>query len=489
MIKFIFSIILFSLPIFSQVMVEKISIEGFPKIRIDVRESGKKSISLIKGLKIYEVKNGYTRNVENIDVIRSTSLRPVKLILSVQASTYEKNKDTASIARSVIESLEPNDGLTLMTYGNETIDTFQNISRKAAIDKVLSLPQGNNKQFQMMLNSIASLEEDIRPEFILILSPDKPSGNFKTIEQILKKIRARGVGVHISGAEDKALAAIAAISGGSFYPSSDKLFLTKIQTDFFSIRKPVYHLEYTTPFLEWDDFFGEEITKAYLGIGNKKYQISYEVNLSSVLKSRLGNVEFFYSITVGVLLICILILFSLTKNSELRRREELQKKQKEILKADIYYQENTNYDTDKKVALVNFKSNLRDEENEDELESEPGSITQSFFDEVVDEKVPDRYERVFIILKEGPHPGRQFSVNKEEIIIGSSPSSDLILLDKTISATHAKIKKISGDYYIYDLASSRGIFVNGKKILKPRQLNDFDEIRLGRALLIFRGRE
>jgi pSer/pThr/pTyr-binding forkhead associated (FHA) protein len=64
----------------------------------------------------------------------------------------------------------------------------------------------------------------------------------------------------------------------------------------------------------------------------------------------------------------------------------------------------------------------------------------------------------------------------------------LILKDSTISNKHARIKKVKGAFYIYDIVSQRGTFVNGKKVLKPKPLSDFDEIRLGRTLLLFRGK-
>ena len=99
-----------------------------------------------------------------------------------------------------------------------------------------------------------------------------------------------------------------------------------------------------------------------------------------------------------------------------------------------------------------------------------------------------QYSIAFLIQKEGPNPGRQFNITKDEIEVGSAISNDLILKDSTISNKHARIKKVKGTFYIYDIVSQRGTFVNGKKVLKPKPLSDFDEIRLGRTLLLFRGK-
>jgi len=56
-----------------------------------------------------------------------------------------------------------------------------------------------------------------------------------------------------------------------------------------------------------------------------------------------------------------------------------------------------------------------------------------------------------------------------------------------VSLKHAKIKRIAGSYFIFDLASDNGTYLNDKKLLRPRQVNDWDEIRMGRTQFIFRG--
>ena len=52
----------------------------------------------------------------------------------------------------------------------------------------------------------------------------------------------------------------------------------------------------------------------------------------------------------------------------------------------------------------------------------------------------------------------------ESAIIGRSDTCDIIIREPTLSRTHAEIKNISGDWYITDLNSSNGVYVDGVRI-------------------------
>ncbi len=58
----------------------------------------------------------------------------------------------------------------------------------------------------------------------------------------------------------------------------------------------------------------------------------------------------------------------------------------------------------------------------------------------------------------------QVELNNDEMTIGRSVDSDIVLDNAGVSARHALIKKEAGGYVIADEDSSNGVFVNGKKI-------------------------
>jgi len=85
-----------------------------------------------------------------------------------------------------------------------------------------------------------------------------------------------------------------------------------------------------------------------------------------------------------------------------------------------------------------------------------------------------------------------FNIDKEQVIIGrvsdadeESSLPDIKLTSKHVSAKHARIVFESNNYYIVDLSSTNGTYVNDKPVHLRTQLADGDEIRLGDVIFKF----
>lgn len=70
-----------------------------------------------------------------------------------------------------------------------------------------------------------------------------------------------------------------------------------------------------------------------------------------------------------------------------------------------------------------------------------------------------------------------------EIFLGRSPQSDLVIDDDYASGQHAKIWRDVEGYVIEDLTSTNGTYVNDERITRPTRFGDGDEIRIGRTHL------
>ena len=66
-------------------------------------------------------------------------------------------------------------------------------------------------------------------------------------------------------------------------------------------------------------------------------------------------------------------------------------------------------------------------------------------------------------------------------IIGRDPGCDIVLPDPFVSRKHAKIfySEEQGTWFIEDLGSKNGTYVNGEKIEKPTQIQEQTEIVVG----------
>jgi len=86
---------------------------------------------------------------------------------------------------------------------------------------------------------------------------------------------------------------------------------------------------------------------------------------------------------------------------------------------------------------------------------------------------------------QGPDKGAKFELpDHEPQQIGRS-SEALPLTDNTISRRQAELTPDEGQWYIRDLDSANGTFVNGNKIKAPTLLHAGDQIRCGATIMVF----
>lgn len=95
-----------------------------------------------------------------------------------------------------------------------------------------------------------------------------------------------------------------------------------------------------------------------------------------------------------------------------------------------------------------------------------------------------RAPRGSIIAKEGT-VRREVQLTAEPISIGRDPKSDIVLDDRRVSRRHAEVRLRLGRYTLYDLQSTNGTFVNGRRIAEM-VLSDEDRITIGGAELVVR---
>jgi pSer/pThr/pTyr-binding forkhead associated (FHA) protein len=76
------------------------------------------------------------------------------------------------------------------------------------------------------------------------------------------------------------------------------------------------------------------------------------------------------------------------------------------------------------------------------------------------------------------------SFTQPELILGRSSVSDYIVDDPTISARHARLSHRQGQWWLDDLASTNGTFLNGEMVKASALITDGDKIMLGQVELI-----
>lgn len=69
------------------------------------------------------------------------------------------------------------------------------------------------------------------------------------------------------------------------------------------------------------------------------------------------------------------------------------------------------------------------------------------------------------------------------VVVGRSPSSDIVIDEPYVSATHARFTLQGPALVIEDLNSTNGTLVNGRPIDQPVTLRESDEIQIGDTIM------
>lgn len=95
---------------------------------------------------------------------------------------------------------------------------------------------------------------------------------------------------------------------------------------------------------------------------------------------------------------------------------------------------------------------------------------------------------VSLRIIDGPDKGKVFEIPNGGLIIGRGPGT-IGLRDSSVSRRHARIYRKEDKYYIQDLNSINGTFINGIRIDRPVELKHGDHVRVGKAILSFNEEE
>ena len=94
----------------------------------------------------------------------------------------------------------------------------------------------------------------------------------------------------------------------------------------------------------------------------------------------------------------------------------------------------------------------------------------------------------WLLVEEWGMPEKKYEIKRTIVSIGSSDDNDIVLKDKAVSRHHAKIRVEGKKHFIYDLASTNGTRVNGRKITK-KWIKEGDTIEVGHTRMTFRPSE
>jgi hypothetical protein len=99
-------------------------------------------------------------------------------------------------------------------------------------------------------------------------------------------------------------------------------------------------------------------------------------------------------------------------------------------------------------------------------------------------------KEAWLKIERGPRAGREVMIAKDETLIGRAEGCDVgIFGDMDIEKKHARILLKGERYVLHDNGSTRGTFVNDRRLSAPQELVSGDLIRVGNCYLRFGERQ
>jgi two-component system, cell cycle response regulator len=93
-------------------------------------------------------------------------------------------------------------------------------------------------------------------------------------------------------------------------------------------------------------------------------------------------------------------------------------------------------------------------------------------------------DQAYLIVISGPHVGKMYKIDRQEVTIGRSSQADMHVNDLGISRAHARVQIHGNDVFIEDLQSANGTYLNGDRVLRMQKLADGDKITLGSTTIL-----
>ncbi|MDT3445526.1 MULTISPECIES: FHA domain-containing protein [unclassified Pseudofrankia] len=99
---------------------------------------------------------------------------------------------------------------------------------------------------------------------------------------------------------------------------------------------------------------------------------------------------------------------------------------------------------------------------------------------------PNAYPPSKLVVTKGPLAGTVIPLTGEPITIGRAPDSTLVLDDDFASGRHARLVPHDGRWFVEDLNSTNGTFLEHTKVTTPMPVSLGAPVRIGKTVLEFR---
>ncbi|MBV9122233.1 MAG: FHA domain-containing protein, partial [Planctomycetes bacterium] len=83
-----------------------------------------------------------------------------------------------------------------------------------------------------------------------------------------------------------------------------------------------------------------------------------------------------------------------------------------------------------------------------------------------------------LLVLKGANQGQSIPLSTDKVILGRDPNCQVVLNGTAVSRTHALILRLQEKFFLEDLKSRNGTFLNNEPITGRKQLKNNDRIKI-----------
>ncbi|HSV96089.1 MAG TPA: FHA domain-containing protein [Spirochaetota bacterium] len=460
--------------------IEIISADGeseFPTVllRIAVSNGGRGAPGDLTDENIQVYEDGFRVNYVSVkpsakDAVAASYVLAIDSSKSIRPKELERIKKAA---RGLIALSSPADGFAVVRFNDEVKIACTLTTARDRLDRCVSETRRHGSRTSLYTALYDSIEllgrEADGAKAVIVFSDGRDEGSSLEGGDVVALAKEMSVPVHVvavrPGKASRRLERIARLSGGNFIRCCTEEDVRALYGTLKSGGSNRYDVRFRSMAAADGKARSVEVRLRYDSIADRDVrEVTYRRGIAGVELPALPQILLVALILliIGLLIGCVFIL--LRRGTLAIRRAAMNP--------------------------AGFAPGLRPPFSADEFEAalKRDEEAKLHRDRLVTSQDPEYvYAKAWLVQKDGPEAGKKFPMYWEEITIGRDEENAIVVRDDAVSLRHARIRETKGAYYLFDLASDNGTFLNGKKLLRPRPLYDWDELRMGRTLFIFRG--
>jgi pSer/pThr/pTyr-binding forkhead associated (FHA) protein len=90
-----------------------------------------------------------------------------------------------------------------------------------------------------------------------------------------------------------------------------------------------------------------------------------------------------------------------------------------------------------------------------------------------------------LVWKKADGTSVRYEITDKPLVFGRAEDADVCIMDEGMSRRHFVVTPRDNTFYVEDLSSTNGTWVNGKRLVEPHELKMFDRIRVGQLVFVF----